>query len=164
MSPTPTANRYGSAVVELPSETDIRVTRAFDAAAESVFAALTTPELVKRWWGSEKMSWKVCDIDLRAGGTWRFVVRYRLLKIAFHGAYTEVDAPRRLVQTEAIEGAPEAATGLTTIELDEADGVTTMTVLSQYRSREIRDRMIGQGNNDGLQTSYNRLEDVLRAG
>ena len=63
------SNRHGSAVVTLPSDTEILITRLFDAPAELVFKAYTTPELVKRWWGFETSEWLVCDVDLRVGGT-----------------------------------------------------------------------------------------------
>jgi uncharacterized protein YndB with AHSA1/START domain len=68
-------NRHGTAVITLPSDTEILITRSFDARADLVFKALTTPELVKRWWGFETSEWLVCDIDLREGGQWRFVIR-----------------------------------------------------------------------------------------
>jgi uncharacterized protein YndB with AHSA1/START domain len=41
-------NRHGSAVITLPSDTEYLVTRVFDAPADLVFKAFTTPELVKR--------------------------------------------------------------------------------------------------------------------
>ena len=71
------SNRNGSAVVTLPNDTDIHIVRQFDAPAALVFKATTTPELVKRWWGFESAEWAVCDIDLRVGGGWRYVVARR---------------------------------------------------------------------------------------
>jgi uncharacterized protein YndB with AHSA1/START domain len=68
-------NRHGSAVITLPSDTEILITRQFDAPAALVFKALTTVELVKRWWGFDTSQWLVCEIDLRVGGQWRFVTR-----------------------------------------------------------------------------------------
>ena len=61
---TSTGNRHGSAVVTLPTDTQIRITRQFDAPSALVFKAITTPELVKRWWGFDSSVWKVCDIAL----------------------------------------------------------------------------------------------------
>jgi hypothetical protein len=87
-------NRHGSAVVTLPSDTEILVTRAFDAPADLVFMAYTTPELVKQWWGFETSEWLVCDIDLRVGGQWRYVTREQGgFEVAFHGEYREISAP-----------------------------------------------------------------------
>src|SRR5688500_2443345 len=100
-------NRHGSAVVTLPSDTEILITRDFDAPAHLVFKAMTTPELVKRWWGFETSQWEVCEIDLRVGGRWRYVTTEEGgFQVAFHGDYREIDAPHRLVSTEVFEGAP----------------------------------------------------------
>ena len=72
---TTTRNRHGSAVVTLPSDREILITRVFDAPAALVFKAWPTPELVRRWWGFESSPLIVCDIDLRPGGDWRYVTR-----------------------------------------------------------------------------------------
>lgn len=161
-------NRHGSAVVSLPSTTEILITRDFDAPADLVFKAYTTPELVKRWWGFETSEWLVCDIDLRVGGKWRFVVREPEpeMEIGFHGEYREIDAPRRLVSTEVYEGAPvpdpDAAGALNIVTLDERAGVTTLSVLVQCPDEQTRDAIIESGMEGGLQVSYNRLEDLVR--
>jgi uncharacterized protein YndB with AHSA1/START domain len=67
-----TTNRHGSAVVTLPSDTEILITRCFDAPAAALFRAWTEPELVKQWWGFETGEWLACDVDLRVGGAWRW--------------------------------------------------------------------------------------------
>ena len=66
---SPVTNRHGSAVVTTPSDREICITRVFDAPAESVFTAWTTPDLVKRWWGSPEAPLVTCEIDLRVGGS-----------------------------------------------------------------------------------------------
>ena len=67
-----TPNRHGSAVVELPSELEIVVTRDFDAPIALVFDVLTKPEHVSRWFPGPGEAMKECSIDLRVGGstTW----------------------------------------------------------------------------------------------
>ena len=158
-------NRHGSAVITLPSDTEILITRVFDAPAELVFKALTTPELVRRWWGFETSEWLVCDIDLRVGGQWRFVIRDGGMEVGFHGEYREIAGPHRLVHTEIYEGAPEPypnEAALNTTTLDEAGGVTTMTLLVQVPSQDIRDAILASGMEGGLQVSYDRLEDLVR--
>ena len=166
MNPNPktAGHRHGSAVITLPSDTEILITRVFDAPAGLVFKALTTPELVKRWWGFETGEWLVCEVDLRVGGQWRFVVREGDMEVGFHGEYREIAAPHRLVQTEVYEGAPDPypndpALNITT--LDEVDGVTTMTLVVQVPSQEIRDAILASGMEGGLQVSYDRLEDLV---
>jgi uncharacterized protein YndB with AHSA1/START domain len=160
------SNRHGSAVVTLPSDTEILITRDFDARADLIFKAYTTPELVKRWWGFESSEWLVCDIDLRVGGTWRYVIREGGNEVGFHGEYRELAGPHRLVSTEVYEGAPvpdpEAAGAVNVVTLDEHDGVTTMTVLVQTPSQDVRDAIIQSGMEAGMQVSYDRLEDLVR--
>ena len=104
-----TVNRHGSAVVSLPSDTEILITRAFDAPADLVYKAYTTPELVKRWWGFETSEWLVCEIDLRVGGRWRYVTREEGgFEVAFHGEYRELDAPQAAGLHGGLRGRPRA--------------------------------------------------------
>jgi uncharacterized protein YndB with AHSA1/START domain len=157
-------NRYGSATVTLPSDTEILITRQFDAPAALVFKAWTTPELVKRWWGFDTSEWLVCDIDLREGGSWRYVTREsrdaREFEVGFHGEFRTIEAPHRIVSTEVYEGFPDAA-ALNTLVLDEVDGVTTMSVTVVHTCREHRDGHIASGMEGGMQISMNRLEDLV---
>ena len=158
-------NRHGSAVITLSSDTEFLVTRVFDAPAELVFRAYTTPDLVTRWWGFETSEWVACEIDLRVGGQWRFVTRDEGMEVGFHGTYLEVEAPHRLVATEIYEGVPEPAPGeeaVNTLVLDEADGVTTLSLRCRYPSTEVRDMVLASGMESGLQVSYDRLEDLVR--
>ena len=166
---TSTGNRHGSAVVTLPSDTEILITRKFDASSALIFKALTTPELVKRWWGFDTSVWKVCDIDLRVGGSWRYVIQDDEMEVGFHGVYREIDAPRRIVSTEAFEGLaamgitddPDAVASVNTVTLEEVDGVTTMSTLVQHVTKEHRDGHIESGMEGGMQVSFDRLEDVV---
>jgi uncharacterized protein YndB with AHSA1/START domain len=157
-------NRYGSATVTLPSDTEILITRQFDAPAALVFKAWTTPELVKRWWGFDTSEWLVCDIDLREGGSWRYVTRESRdageFEVGFHGEFHTIEAPHRIVSTEVYEGFPDAV-ALNTLVFDEVDGVTTMRVTVVHTCREHRDGHIESGMEGGMQISMNRLEDVV---
>lgn len=160
------STRHGSATVVLPSDTTILITRSFDAPAALIFRALTEPELVTRWWGFEDAQWEVCEIDLRVGGTWRYVVRQPCesepdREVAFHDEYRELDPPHRLVSTEVFEGVPEGEAVVSTT-LDEVDEVTTMRVLVQHTCKEHRDGHVESGMEVGMQVSYNRIEDLLR--
>jgi uncharacterized protein YndB with AHSA1/START domain len=165
-TPDTVGDRHGSAVLTLTSDTDYVITRAFDAPAELIFTALTTPELVKRWWAGEGAEWVVCDIDLREAGHWRWVFRYGDMEVGFHGDYREISRPHRLVYTEMFEmpgDPPDPDTyPLVTTSLDERAGVTTMTVLVHHQSQEQRDAVLATGMESGMQDSYDRLEDLIR--
>lgn len=158
------ATRHGSAVVTLSGDREIVITRSFDASAAAVFRAWTTPDLVRRWWGFPTSEWVVCDIDLRVGGTWRYVTREDGgEEVGFHGEYREIDAPHRLVSTEVYEGFPDAE-AVDTMVLEEADGVTTMTITVLHQLPEHRDGHIASGMEQGMQVSFDRLEDVVAGG
>src|SRR5918993_949006 len=134
------------------------------AAAALVWEAYTTPALVQRWWGFADDEWLVCDIDLRVGGTWRYVTVHRneqaTFEVGFHGEYREVVAPRRLVSTEVFEGMPDAE-ALDSIVFDEVDGVTTLTMRVTHSCQEHRDGHIASGMEGGMQISMDRLEDLV---
>jgi uncharacterized protein YndB with AHSA1/START domain len=158
-----TKNRHGSATVTLPSDREILITRQFDAPAALIFKAWTTPELVKRWWGFDSSKWLVCEIDLRVGGSWRYVTREEGgFEVGFHGEYRSIDTPERIVSTEVYEGFPDAA-ALNTIGFEERAGVTTMTIAVLHSCKEHRDAHIASGMESGMQVSMNRLENTVRA-
>jgi uncharacterized protein YndB with AHSA1/START domain len=150
----------GSAKVTLPSDDQILITREFDAPRDLVFKAWTTPELVARWWSGERGKVTSVDIDLRVGGTWRYVMEANEgFEVAFHGEYQEIVAGERLVNTEVYEGMPDAA-ALNTLTLTEEDGRTQLQVLVQHTSKEHRDGHINSGMEEGMQEAMDRLERV----
>ena len=157
----------GSAVVTLPTETQILITREFDAPRHLVYRALTTPELIKRWWSGDKGNVTSAEVDLRVGGTWRYVmVANGGFEVAFHGEFREIVENERIVCTEVFEGIPEGSVDgdvVDTYTLTEHDGRTTMRLLADHPSREVRDMVIDSGMEGGMQTSYDALELVARS-
>jgi uncharacterized protein YndB with AHSA1/START domain len=146
--------------VTLPTDDQILITREFDAPKHLVFKAWTTPELVKRWWSAKRGEVTTCEIDLRVGGTWRYVmVTEDGLEVAFHGEYREIVPDERLVSTEVFEGMPDAE-ALDTLTLTEQDGRTTLTILVQHTSKEHRDAHIDSGMEAGMQDALDLLEQV----
>ena len=153
--------RYGSAIVTLPSDLEIRIIRVFDAPAALVFDVWTTPKHVRRWWGREDAPVVVCDIDLRVGGSWRYVIRTADgVELGWHGTYQEIAAPNRLVSTEVFEGYADAES-LNTLTLDENNGQTVLTALVLHSSKENRDGHIDSGMEAGMQPTLDRVEDIL---
>ena len=157
----------GSAVVTLPADDQILITREFAAPKHLVYKAWTTPELVKRWWSSEYGDMTVADIDLRVGGRWRYVmVREDGFEVAFHGEYREIVPNERIVSTEVYEGAIEdpaavdEQTVVNNITFTEADGATTLTVLVECPTKDIRDVIMNSGMESGMQKAYDYLEKV----
>jgi uncharacterized protein YndB with AHSA1/START domain len=152
-----------TATVTLPSDTQILITREFDAPRHLVYKAWTTPELVKRWWSANRGEVTLAEIDLRVGGMWRYVmVTPDGLEVGFHGEYREIVPNERLVSTEAYEGIPDADlhAALDTMTLTEKDGCTTVTILVEHPTKEGRDAHINSGMEDGMQDAFDLLEQV----
>src|ERR1700730_17011633 len=98
----------GTAVVTLPTDTQILITREFDAPKHLVYKAWTTPDLIKRWWSGDRGEVTIADVDLRVGGTWRYVMTAKAgFEVAFHGEYREIVLNERIVNTEVYEAMPE---------------------------------------------------------
>ena len=150
--------------VTTPSDTEIRLTRLFDAPRQLVFDAMTKPEHVRRWWGQlgPGYSVPVCEIDLRVGGRWRFVSRHPKGEAAFHGEYREIAPPSRLVFTEIFEDFPDAPSVVSTDYIDE-HGKTRMIATVSYPSKDVRDMVMASGMSKGAGISYDRLEDLVAA-
>ena len=157
------ATSSGTATVTLPTDRQILITREFDAPRHLVYKAWTTPELVKRWWHANRGQVTIAEIDLRVGGTWRYVsVTESGMEVAFHGEYREIVPNERLVSTEVYEGIPDAEqhAALNTLTLTERDGRTLLTVLVEHPTREGRDAHINSGMEPGMQDALDLLEQV----
>jgi uncharacterized protein YndB with AHSA1/START domain/uncharacterized glyoxalase superfamily protein PhnB len=152
--------------VATPSDTEIVMTRLFDAPRALVFEVMTRPEHVRQWWGQlgDGYSVPICEIDLRVGGSWRFVNKHPRGEVEFHGQYREISPPDRLVYTEIFAQYPDVESLVTTILTEEGGkegGKTRMTATVRYPSRAVRDTVLKSGMEQGTRVSYDRLEDVL---
>lgn len=155
--------------LELPSDREILISRAFNGPARIVFDAYTRPELVARWWAPKSIGVSLvsCDADVRVGGTYRYVMQVREVgKMAFSGTYHEVTPHSRLVYTEKFE--PTAAgtspddVGITvTVTFDERDGKTHVTSRSLCPTKEVRDGIIATGMEKGMRESMDQLEELV---
>ena len=155
--------RSGTATVELPTDEQIRITREFDAPKELVYKAWTVPELVKRWWSGQKGEVTLAEIDLRVGGVWRYVmVAGEGFEVAFHGEYREILPNERIVSTEIYEipDQGDSPPTLNTATFTEVDGRTTLEILVECPSKELRDTIIDSGMESGMQESMDALEQV----
>jgi uncharacterized protein YndB with AHSA1/START domain len=145
---------------------EIVVVRVFAAPRRLVFNAYTQPELVRKWLlGPEGWSMPVCEIDLRAGGKYRYVWRNDSngREMGMGGVYREVVAPERIIATEVFDEPWYPGEAVDTIALVELDGKTTLTQTILYNSRETRDAILKSPMQDGMAMSYDRLERFLPA-
>jgi uncharacterized protein YndB with AHSA1/START domain len=153
----------GPAVVTLPTDTEILITREFAAPKHLVYKAWTTPELVKRWWSGHRGKVTSAEIDLRVGGTWRYVmVANGGFEVAFHGEYREIVPNERIVTTEVYEmaDAPEGDAVVNIVTFTEVDERTILSLLAQAPNKKVRDMIMNSGMEVGMQEQMELLEQI----
>ena len=149
------------ATVTTPTDREIHTERIFDAPRDVVFAAYTNPDLIPEWWGPHGTTTVVDQMDVRAGGSWRFVTRGPDGgENAFRGTYREIVAPERIVQTFEWEGMP-GHVSVETATFEDLGDKTKMTGVSIFHTPEERDGMIASGMEGGMNETFNRLDEVL---
>ncbi|PRY38252.1 SRPBCC family protein [Umezawaea tangerina] len=158
-----TDTTVGSAVVTLPADTQILITREFNAPRHLVYRAWTEPELIRRWWPGGHGEMTVAEVDLRVGGRWCYaLVTPEGFEVGFHGEYLELVPDELIVCTEAYEGIPDpdgnAAT--TTHTFTDEGGRTTLTLLVEHKTKEGRDMHVESGMEDGMQKGLDLLEEI----
>jgi uncharacterized protein YndB with AHSA1/START domain len=144
----------------LPSDREISMTRVFNAPASVLFDVWTKPEHVRKWYGVRQTTVTVCDIDLRVGGAWRWVVTRNGMEVAFSGVFREIDPPRRLQRTEVFEAMP-GAESLVTLTFDEKDGQTTLTLNMFFPSKQDRDGTLKSGMELGIKECFQKIDDLV---
>ncbi len=156
-----TAARTGITTYATPSDREVVVTRVVSAPRPVVFEAFTNTRHVPNWlFGPDGWTMPVCEIDLRPGGTWRYVYRKNDgSEMTMQGSYREVVPPERLVSTES--WGPEWPETVNTMVLTEAGGLTTITITVQYPSKEARDAALKTGMKSGMDQSFARLDGML---
>jgi uncharacterized protein YndB with AHSA1/START domain len=144
---------------------EIVMTRVFDAPRNLVFDAFTKPELVRRWLlGPEGWSMPVCEIDLRVGGSYRYVWRHTSgNEMGMGGVFKEIVPPERIVSTEKFDEAWYPGDAVGTVILTEKDGKTTLTQTVCYQSAEAREAVLKSPMESGVAAGYNRLAELLAA-
>ena len=155
-----TANR-SDLVITRVSDTELLLTREFDAPRELVFKAMTDPALLSRWWGPRKYRTVVDELDARPGGKWRMRnIGADGGEHAFRGEFREVVPSERVVWTFEYEPLP-GHVSVETMTLTERDGRTLLTVRNQFSSKEDLEGMINSGMESGARESYERLDELI---
>jgi uncharacterized protein YndB with AHSA1/START domain len=150
----------GTLNVTTPTDREVVLTRVFDAPRNMVWEAFTKPELLKRWFGPRGWSLVVCEVDLRVGGGFRFVMRGPDGKdMGMRGVYREIVPPERSVHMESFDDYPGESQ--VTAVFVEQGGKTTLTATVLYPSKEVRDIVIQSGMEHGAAESYDKLAELL---
>jgi uncharacterized protein YndB with AHSA1/START domain len=150
-----------AATFTTPTDREIRAERIFDAPRERVFAAFTDPELIPEWWGPRDTTTVVDQMDVRAGGSWRFLIRdCEGRENAFRGTFREITPPERVVMTFEWEGLP-GHVSVETATFEDLGERTKLTTTSLFHTPEERDGMLSSGMEQGASDSYARLDALL---
>jgi len=146
-----------------PGTQEILMTRTFDAPRELVFKTTMDPDLIPRWWGPRYLTTTVDKMDVRAGGSWRFLQRDAEGNVhAFRGVYHDITAPERMVCTFEYEGVPGHVL-LQTAVYEDVGGKTKLTMQSVFQSVADRDGMVQSGMEIGARDMMERMEELLAA-
>lgn len=152
----------GKLNLEMPEDQPITImSRSFNAPRDLVFKAHTSCEHISKWWGPRNTEVLSCNLDFVEGGAWRIVLRDSDGNDApFKGEFKEIQAPERLTWTFIYDVAPfNENAAVETIIFTEEDGVTTLTVTSDYGTVELRDAMASSGMAEGAAETWDRLEE-----
>ncbi|HXI18905.1 MAG TPA: SRPBCC domain-containing protein [Chloroflexota bacterium] len=152
-------------VVTTPSACEIALTRHFAAPCRLVFRTLTEPELVRRWlYGPEGWGFAVCEIDLRVGGTFRYVWRHEDGKeMGMSGEYRQIVRPDLIVNTERFDVPFDSGESRVTTALAEWEDQTTLIMTVQYVSQEARDEAVASNMVKGIEAGFGRVEMLLES-
>jgi len=153
----------GKLQIAAQGDREIVITRVFDASRKLVFDAFTKPELVRQWLlGPAGWTMPVCEIDLRVGGSFRYVWRHiKGNEMGMSGVYREIVVPERIVSTEKFDEAWYPGEAVGTVVLVEKAGRTTLTQTIQYESRAAREGVLKSPMQQGLEAGYARLDQLL---
>jgi len=159
-----------SATLEISTTTDtnIVITRLFNAPRRLVWDAMSKPEFLKRWlFGPPGWEMTVCEEDQRVGGKFRWAWRGpEGAEMSMSGVYNEVTPPERMVRTESFETGCEGGSGqqLSTMVLTEDGGQTRLTLTVSYPTKEARDISLASGMEKGISAGYDRLDELFAVG
>jgi uncharacterized protein YndB with AHSA1/START domain len=145
----------------LPSDRELALKRVFNAPARILFDVWTKPEHVRKWYGVRSTTVTVCDIDLRVGGAWRWVVtKPQGMEIAFSGVFREIDPPHRLQRTEIFEAMPGSGS-IVTLTFDEKEGQTMFIMHMLFESKEHRDICLQSGMELGVKECFQKIDELV---
>jgi uncharacterized protein YndB with AHSA1/START domain len=144
-----------------PAERVLTLTRIFDAPRSLVFDAWTQPLHLIRWWGPRGFTTPTCEMDVRAGGKYRFHMRSSDgREVWWHGICREIVKPERIVWTCSIDDADgNSISGetLLTVTLDDHAGKTRLTLhQATFESNALR-----EGHSNGWNDAMERLAQYL---
>jgi uncharacterized protein YndB with AHSA1/START domain len=147
-----------------PSDREIVMARVFAKPRKRVFEAFTKPEHLQRWLlGPDGWTMPICEVDLRAGGAFRYVWRNAAngREFGLLGTYRELVPPERIVHVERFDDPTMPGDAQVTTTFVERGSTTTVTMTILYESKDVRDMALESGMDRGVSASFDRLARIL---
>ena len=149
--------------VEAVGECEMRISRGFAAPRELAFEAHVRPELVRRWLSAPGWTFKVCRIDARVGGSYRYEWKKESgeERMGMGGEFVELVPEERVVVRERFDTPWYPGTATVTTTFAESNGETTVAMTVRYESREARDGVMASEAPKGVEAGYAKLARLL---
>jgi len=147
-----------------PGKQEVLIERDFDAPRELVFKAFTDKKLYVRWLRPKKYEMKLEKFEPKNGGSWQYTHKDEEgNEFRFHGIYHEISPPELMIDTFEYEGLPEKGhVSLETAKFEDLDGEKTrLHIQTVFQSVADRDGMVQSGMEQGMNESFERLDELL---
>jgi uncharacterized protein YndB with AHSA1/START domain len=153
----------GPLTITTPTETQVVITRQFDAPRHLVFACYTQPALIRRWLnGAEGWIMTVCEFDARVGGKYRYEWKAPSgYVMGMGGVVTAIVPVSHVATAELYDDDWTGGETVATLDLEEETDQTTLVNTITYSSKEARDGALATPMADGMEFGYKKLDDVL---
>lgn len=156
-----TTTKHATEIIVDPNVPLVRIIREFDASPEQVFRAHTDPQLFAQWIGPRGMGCEVVSMDVRSGGSWRYVMTRDGEEYGFRGSFHEVRPNEVIVQTFAFDGFPDSVALERLVLTDLGGGRTRLEATSLVDTFEGRDAFVASGMETGVIEGYQKLDALL---
>lgn len=142
---------------------DMVITREFDLPLELLFKAHTEPEIFEQWMSHEYGTTKVLKLENRKYGSWGFETTDAKGNKVFgaQGVFHEYVPNRKITRTFEMDNSP-LDVQLEFLEFEElTDSTSKLTMHSVFRSAVLRDQLLQQPFEYGINMAHRRLEDIV---
>ncbi|WP_156460397.1 SRPBCC family protein [Devosia sp. Root635] len=153
----------GPLVVTTPEDTQIVITRQFDAPRHLVFACYTQPALIRRWLnGADGWVMTVCEFDAKVGGKYRYEWKAPSgYVMGMGGVVREIEPVERLVSAEVFDDDWTGGEAVSSLEFTEEGERTTLVNTITYSSKEARDGALATPMAEGMEFGFSKMDEVL---
>ena len=161
---TTAIERFRNETTTVHSEdADLVWERVFDAPRQLVWDAFMDPARIPRWWGPHGSTAAVVEMDVRPGGTWRYISRAPGREdVPFTGEYLEVEPPARFKWTFIVDiDGMRDHVGIETFVFEAVGDKTRLTSRSHFSSAEELEGALATGMIGGGVETWDRFAAML---